>query len=120
MKHHTTNVKPLTEDDKQEAAIRAMTSFSDAKKRWQERAKTGLNDIDLSDAIRYELGIAGYSGCRDGLKVSYSGAGLKIWASWDGVNTYEQKPIFQGKQTIAMARLVFNIPNPEDKQISLF
>ena len=126
MKHQTTSEKDLTDsklltkEDKQEAAIRVMISFSDAKQRWQERAKRGLNDIDLSEAVRYELGIEGYSGCRDSLKVWNRGAGLKIWASWDSINTYEQKPIFEGNQTIAIARHVFAIPNPDDKQMSLF
>ncbi len=110
----------LTEEDKKQAFIRAVTNTTGAKDRWQERVETGLNDQDLHDALRRELGIAGGGGCRDSVKVEYEGSGLKIWASWQGVMPCIDAPIFEGRHTIAIARLVFGIPNPDDQQMSLF
>ena len=54
-------MKPLTDEDKINAFIAAVTSFRNADMRWKERAKSGLNDEQLSKALRDELGIAG--GC---------------------------------------------------------
>lgn len=112
----------LTEEDRKTAFLRALTSTQGAKERWQERAETGLNDQDLHDALRYELGIAGGSGCRDSISISiaYEGAGLKIWASWQSVNACIDTPIFEGTHAVAMARLVFGIADLDDKQMSLF
>lgn len=110
----------LTEEEKKQAFVRAVTNTTGAKKRWRERVETGLNDQDLHDALRRELGIAGGGGCRDSVKVEYQGVGLKIWASWQGVMTCIDTPIFEGKHTMAMARQVFGIANPDDQQISLF
>jgi hypothetical protein len=41
-------------------------------------------------------------------------------ASWDSFNHYGTKPIFEGADTIAFAREVFGISNPDDEQLSLF
>lgn len=62
----------------------------------------------------------GGSGCRDSIKVEYQGAGLKIWASWESFNHCSTNPIFEDAQTMAYARKVFGIPNPDEKQMSLF
>lgn len=110
----------LTEEDKKSAFMRAVTSTQGAKQRWKERLETGLNDQDLHDALRYELGIAGGSGCRNSIDVAYEGAGLKIWASWQSANPCIDAPIYEGKHTMAMARLVFEIADPENKQLALF
>jgi hypothetical protein len=110
----------LTDEDRKEAFLRAVTHTQGAKSRWQERTETGLTDTDLEKALRYELGIAGGSGCSVSVKVEYEGAGLKIWASWQGVNPCIDAPIFEGRQAMAMARQVFGIADPDDKQMSLF
>ena len=110
----------LTDEDKQKAFIRAVTNTAGAKDRWKKRAEKGLNDQGLHDALRRELGIAGGGGCRDSVKIEYQGAGLKIWASWQGVTTCIDSPIFEGKHTMKMARQVFGIDNPNEQQMSLF
>lgn len=112
--------KPLSQQDIHAAFIRAVHSMAGAKDRWQQRIKTGLNDPALQEALQYELGLFGGFSARDMLSIAYQGAGLKIWASWDGVNHCTDTPILQGKQTIAYAREVFNIPNPDNNQMSLF
>ena len=61
----------------------------------------------------------GGSGGPDSFSISYQGAGLKIWASWEGINLVTDKPIFESRATIAMARHVYGIPNPDDRQLSL-
>ncbi len=110
----------LTDADKKAAFLRATHSFTNAKKRWKERAEHGLTDEQLTKALKYELGIAGGSGCRDTVSVSYQGAGLKIWASWNISFNTTNKPIFEGKETIQMARIVFGIADPNNAQMSLF
>lgn len=57
--------EPLNESDIKDAFMQAVHSYANAKKRWQERAVKGLTDDELAKALRYELGIAGGSGCRD-------------------------------------------------------
>ncbi len=110
----------LSEDNKKEVFIRAVTSMAGAKKRWKERAETGLDEQSLYDALRYELGTACGSGCSDRINIAYQGAGLKIWASWQSVNHCIDTPIFEGKHTMAMARLVYSICDPDDRQQKLF
>ncbi len=110
----------MTNGDKKKAFIRATHNMQDAEKRWKERTKTGLTDEQLSQALRYELGIAGGSGSRDTLSIAYEGSGLKIWAGWKSINPYMEQPIFEGQQTINMARMVFGIIDPNDKQMTLF
>ncbi len=110
----------LTDEDKKAAFICATNNMQGATSRWQQRAESGLNDEQLHDALRYELGIAGGSSCADSISVSYAGAGLKIWASWQSVNDCIDAPIFEGKQTIAMARLVYGITDASDTQMALF
>jgi len=53
------------------------------------------------------------------LSLTYQGAGLKIWISWDICNHAATKPTFEGKSTIAMARLVYGIKDPADRQLAL-
>jgi hypothetical protein len=91
-----------------------------ASERWAQRAARGLTDEQLAEALRYELGI--YGGfCGPGmLSVSHQGAGLKIWASWEIHNTVTDAPAFKGAATVATARQVYGIRNPEDKQLALF
>ena len=94
--------------------------MQDAAKRWAERTAKGLTDEQLADALRYEIGIYGGFGGPDMLSVSYQGAGLKIRASWETHNTVTEVPVFQGAATIATAREVYGIRDPQDKQLALF
>ncbi len=49
----------LSPDDIIEALKRATNSYEGAQDRWQERAKQGLTDEQLEQALAYELGTAG-------------------------------------------------------------
>ena len=80
----------------------------------------GMTDDELADALAFELGIMGGSSGAGEVTVCYQGAGLKIWISWEVENLHTTKPVFEGKATIAMARLVYGIPDPSDAQLSLF
>lgn len=112
--------RPLTDADKREGFIRATGGFSGAKARWVERAARGLTDADLAEALAYELGIFGGS-CGPGmLWLTFQGAGLKIWISWEIQNHVTTKPTFEGKATIATARLVYGIKDPTEMQLALF
>lgn len=112
--------RPLTEADKLEGFIRATGGFSRANERWVERAVSGLTDKELAEVLARELGILGGSGGPNRLSLTFQGTGLKIWISWETHNHVTMKPTFEGKTTIAMARLVYGIKDPADKQLALF
>ena len=80
----------------------------------------GMTEIELETALKSSLGIFGGSGGPDRLSVSYQGAGLKIWGGWHIVNHVIESPLYSGNQTIAMAREIYNIPDPNNKQMNLF
>ena len=80
----------------------------------------GMNDQELEIALKSSLGIFGGSCGPDRLSVSYQGAGLKIWGGWHIINHVQETPLFSGKETIAMAREVYDIPNPDNNQLDLF
>lgn len=111
--------RELTQEDIENAFRRATQSYVGSRARWAERAATGLTDADLAAALKYELGIWGGSGCRDSVKVTYQGAGLKIWATWSYAHPCPA-PILEGSRTVAFARDYYRIPNPADTQMSLF
>lgn len=101
--------RPLTQAEKLWAFRRATGGFTNVGNRWAERARTGPTDDQLEEALRYELGIMGGSGGPGQPSLAFQGAGLKIWASWDGINMVQDKPLFAGRATIAMAREVYGI-----------
>jgi len=110
----------LTQEQIEIAFIRAVTSFSEANARWQQRAITGLTDEELIEALRYELGEhGGSSGYGNIPSIVYTKAKLRIWIG-DNLNHCTDQATLQEKQTMVMARRVFNISNPDDKQMSLF
>jgi hypothetical protein len=112
--------RELTADDKRIAFLRATRSMSGAAGRWKQRAATGMTDEQLAEALRYELGIFGGSSAgKDCPALTYQGNGLKIWANWEIVNHVTTPPTFQGAHTIAMARVVYGIRHPDDRQLSL-
>lgn len=111
--------RELTREDIDNAFRRATQSYAGARDRWAKRTATGLTDAELAAALKYELGIWGGSGCRDSVKVTYQGAGLKIWATW-GYAHPRPAPILEGNKTVAFARAYYRIPDPADNQMSLF
>jgi hypothetical protein len=96
--------RPLTREEKLWAFRRATGGFANAENRWRERARTGLSDAQLEEALRSELGIMGGSGGPAQPSLAFQGAGLKIWCSWESINLVKDTPIFAGRATIAMAR----------------
>ena len=110
----------FSQDEKRGVFLRAVCSYAGAKNRWEARSKSPLNDDELEQALKHEIGIAGGSGCRDSISIAYQGSGLKIWASRTTPNHFSDEPIFQGTQTMKMARLVFNIVDPSNLQADLF
>lgn len=80
----------------------------------------GMSDAELIEALKATLGIFGGSCGPDCLSVAYQGAGLKIWGGRHIVNPMQEKPLFAGAKTIATARLVYDIHNPDDPQMTLF
>ncbi len=86
------------------------------------REKRALTQADeaLTSALERFLGIWDGS-CGPGrLDVIFQGLGLKIWGGLHFVNHHEEKPLFQGRITLAMARLTYGIADPDDDQMSLF
>lgn len=112
--------RPLTEADRRAGFLRATGGFSKAAERWAERAARGLADDELAEALAYELGIFGGSCGPGDLWLTFQGAGLKIWISWESHNHVTMRPTFAGKSTIAMARQVYGIRDPVDRQFDLF
>jgi hypothetical protein len=87
---------------------------------YPEEVEHGMSDEELSAALERVLGIWGGS-CGPGrLDVIFQGSGLKIWWGRHFVNHHEEKPLFQGRVTVAMARFVYGIAEPDDVQMSLF
>lgn len=79
-----------------------------------------MTDAELAEALAFELGIFGGLGGPDQLSLTFQGAGLKIWISWETHNHVTMKPTFEGKTSIALARLVYGISDPADPQLALF
>jgi hypothetical protein len=109
---------PLTREEMEHAFRRATAGFFGGKHRWIERAAKGLTDEELAEALKCEIGIFGGEGGPGMLGISYQGSGLKIWAD-RGIGSLRRKPILAGAATVAMARSVYGIKNPDDKQMSL-
>ena len=112
----TPPIRPLTEDDKLfvfRTATGCLTSW------YADDIAKGMNDAELEAALVRVLGIYGGSGGPDQPDVCFQGAGLKIWGGWE-FQTPRDKPLFAGKTTIAMARRVYAIPNPDKRQLDLF
>ena len=109
---------PLKPEEIEYAFRKATSGFAGGRERWAERAARGMTDEELAEALKHEIGIFGGQ-CGPGmLGISYQGSGLKIWAD-RGIGRYTCRPILAGAATVAMARMVYGIRNPDDKQMSL-
>ncbi len=109
--------QPLTREEIVYAFKRATTGFQGGKDRWAKRAVSGLTDEQLAEALKYELGIFGGQSGPGELGISYQGNGLRIWAD-RCVGLHTRKPVLSGAATVAMARTVYGIRDPNDKQMS--
>ena len=83
-------------------------------------AKPDMTDDELTQALARGLGIFGGSGGPGELSVAYQGAGLKIWGGRSSPNIVTDSPLFESKTTLAMAREVYDIRDPTDRQMQLF
>jgi hypothetical protein len=110
----------ITEADRIACFRKATSGMAGAAARWQERAAKGMSNDELAKALAYEIGSFGGSGGPDSLCLTYQASGLKIWIDWEIGNTHEQPPVFQGQATVAMARELYRIKDPADKQLALF
>ena len=110
-------VKPLSQNDRTEVYRLATRSLVH---HYGDQFTEGMTDIELETAMKSSLGIFGGSGGPNQLSVSYQGAGLKIWGGWHTVNHLIQVPLFSGNQTIATAREIYNISDPNNNQMNLF
>lgn len=108
--------RPLTQADREEVFRLATRSL--VKNRGDKFAD-GMTNEELEAALKHCLGIFGGSGGPDRLSITYQGAGLKIWGAWHVQNHITTPPLFAGAQTIKMAREVYAIPDPDNKQMSL-
>lgn len=108
----------LTHEEKLWVFRQATRSFANSGTRWAERAARGMTDAELEEALLYELGIMGGRGGPGEPSIVYQGAGLKIWGSWQGISLAQDRPLFEGRATIAMAREVYGIRDPADRQMS--
>jgi hypothetical protein len=107
----------LTEADK--IMIFKLTTAS-LPRRYGDAIRTGMSDEELSNALHSVLGIFGGSGGPGRPSISFAGSGLRIWGGWHNVNHVTEKPLFAGNATIAMARTVYKINDPGNRQLSLF
>lgn len=111
-----TKSRELTRYDRQESFCRATRDFA---RRYEQEINCGMSDADLENALKESLGIFGGCGCKDSISLCWQGAGLRIWAGWHGCNSYLEEPIFEGRETIAMAREIYQINDPDMDQLSL-
>ena len=109
--------RPLTRADREQAFRQATRGFAE---RYAEEIARGMTDQELTHALELSFGIWGGS-CGPGLMdVSHKASGLKIWGGWHFVNHTEEPPLFSGAATLAMARQIYEIADPDDLQLRLF
>lgn len=111
------NEKPLSEADRTEIFRLATRGFP---KRFAAAIRNGMTDAELEAALADTLGIFGGSTGPERFSTTFTGKGLRIWGGWHVVNHVLEKPLFAGKVTIAKARDVYGIDDPDNPQLSLF
>ena len=85
-----------------------------------DKRTSGMTDEELTEALKLVLGEFGGCGGPETYSITFAAAGLRIWGGWQVVNHVLEKPLFAGKTTIAKAREVYGITDPNDKQLNLF
>lgn len=109
--------RPLSQADKEEVfriSTRALPKW------YADEVAKGMTDAALTSALEHVLGIFGGS-CGPGrLDVAHQAAGLKIWGGWHLENHHTEKPLYSGTTTLAMARHIYGIRDPDEEQMALF
>lgn len=88
-------------------------------KLYGNRFASGMSNKELKAALQNVMGIFGGSGGPGRLSVCFKGPGLRIWGGRHSLNHVEEKPLFSGTATIAMAREIYDIIDPELEQMTL-
>ena len=114
--------RELTEDDKRRGFLYVTNRMEGSEQRWKERATKGMTADQLGAALANEIGEegGGSSMWEDVPAHHVKGAGLQIWLSWDFPRCHQDRPVFKGAETIAMAREVYGIADPAKPQLDLF
>jgi hypothetical protein len=107
---------PLTEAEKL-IAFRRVTRALPAW--YPKEIKRGMTNAELKEALARVLGTGGSCGPGE-MDIRQEGSGLRIWASWEPDYSRTQRPIFAGDATMALARHVYGIADPDNRQLSLF
>nr|WP_306263967.1 hypothetical protein [Pararhizobium sp. IMCC3301] len=79
-----------------------------------------MTDEQLTAALKDILGIFGGRSASGELSFTVMGAGLRIWGGWQVVNHVIEPPLYAGKITIAIAREIYGIADPDNPQLRLF
>lgn len=79
-----------------------------------------MSDAEIEHALKDQFGDFGSRGGPDQLHITQQAAGLKVWVSWHIHNYIREEPALVGTGTIAMAREVYGVKNPDDGQWVLF
>lgn len=108
---------PLSEDDKAAAFQVATASFA---RSIDLDTPAPMTDAELAAALNHAMGIFSGRAAPGEMHLTWQGTGLKIWASWHIHNHVTERPIFAGAATVAMARTYYRIPDPANRQMSLF
>lgn len=108
--------RELSREERLEVFRRATRTLP---KWYAQEIRRGMSDAALTEALKQVLGIQGGSGGPGMLDVAYQGAGLKIWGGWEWPNLVTDTPLFSGEATVAMARDVYDIADPDSQQLTL-
>ena len=79
----------------------------------------GMTDEQLGEALKKCLGIWGGTGGPGLPWTEYTGSGIKIWVAREIGDMRGKPPLFKGAETISMARKVYRIADPAQKQMAL-
>ncbi|SDG14221.1 hypothetical protein [Thalassobaculum litoreum] len=110
----------LSHEDRTYALSRATAGLPRVMTRRGVSLADGLTDARLAEALSSAMGEHGGCGGPDEPSLAWCGAGLRIWASWESVNTVQDTPVFQGVATVRAAREHWRIPDPDEAQLCLF
>lgn len=107
---------PLTRDEKEHAFFIATRFFDE---HYFENKRCGLSDEELTQALQKGLSVRRSWGGPGRFSGTCDPNGLKIYAGRCPL-TVGSKPIFEGSVTLAMARALYDIADPNEAQQSLF
>jgi len=106
----------LDEAAKLRAFRRVTCSMAGARERWAERARTGMTNAQLAEALQFEIGVGGTCDHEFWIEHSY----MNIWVAGPEGGVDRSHPTFSGAFTIKTAREVYGIADPSIPQLGLF